>query len=240
MDVAIEFKCKAPFTTELQDASSSNYLDLTDQLASLLSPGLQQIANINSYTFEYNFTFTSTTQRRRRDAEDGTEVQLIVKFSGSIEYKTNLANMENQITDEVTAQVNNDIANSDGTLIDPSETVTVTASAATSTGEVTCNGDEIVEDAVTLCTGSKIGISISICALQQTKFVIDDLYMGDDTGCIGRKRGQSYEFVVDNDKCNIQPSVNGSKLIYSSAVTGIVGHMGPIINRQYRFVSTIE
>lgn len=101
-----------------------------------------------------------------------------------------------------------------------------------------CTGDEIVEDSETMCSGVMQGIWIPICALNNTQFVVEDLHMGSDTDCIGIEQGDNYEFMVDGDKCNIKPTVEDSKLVYTSEITGTKGVLGPIITRQYQFVST--
>ena len=200
----------------------------------------QEIADLYGYTFEFNITFIAPSRRRRRALSDSTDVQIDVKYSGPVDDDgdEDLATLEGQVGSDMTTLVDDEISTADGTLVDQTETSSVTASASVSTGEINCVGDETIEDSVTICSGDKQGISISVCALNQTRFVLGDLHMGDDIACVGRQRGDMYEFLIDSDHCNIIPSVNGSKLIYSSDVTGTTGLKDTIVSRQYNFVST--
>ena len=58
-----------------------------------------------------------------------------------------------------------------------------------------CTGYEQIDDSTTFCSGNKIGIALSKCALGNSVFERTDLTMGNNPLCVGRDTGDNYEFI---------------------------------------------
>jgi len=95
-----------------------------------------------------------------------------------------------------------------------------------------CTGNETLkETAEIFCTPQKMGVRLTKCGLENTKFKTEDMHMGTDESCRGTQVGETHEFVANSANCHVTPVVKESKLVYSSNIFGKAGMENSIINR---------
>ena len=116
-------------------------------------------------------------------------------------------------------------------MVDQAQTAVVSSSAEV-TGPLECSGDENIQDSLTICSGSRQGIAVPICALQELGFDFSELVMGDSGDCVGKRTGANVEFVVDSNSCAVAPEANGTHIIYAAQLSGERGMSNNIINRK--------
>jgi len=191
----------------------------------------EAIANALGIEVEFKFKFSPPGGNRRRRAaatESQVDIEVIYKTT---DQSADVNSLQESVEDTVTSDVNDAIANGDGSVVDQAQTAQVSSSAEV-TGPLECSGDENIQDSLTICSGSRQGIAVPICALQELGFEFSELVMGDSGDCVGTRTGANVEFVVDSNSCAVAPEANGTHIIYSAQLSGERGMSNDIINRK--------